>query len=189
MVLTSPAIGTTLTVKTLTIGSIGLLDLGSSFLYVDNTLTPFALIHQYINAGYNINLSTHVGDYNGRGGITSGVVKANTSFMGVGYYNGALQNASNPDNVGLILGPNANSGAGTGISQSQILVRPTLTGDINGDGVVNTYDVNLYNSFGLFNMNTNLGYQVGDLNGDGIVNSTDVLILNSAGNFNNGSYN
>ena len=108
--------------------------------------------------------------------------------MGVGYYNGVLQDPANPDNIGQILGPNSNSGAGTKMPLNQILIRPTLTGDLNGDGVVNAYDVTLFNSFGLFNQPTNLGYQAGDLNGDGIVNAKDVTIFNSAGNFNSGSY-
>ena len=173
-------------VKTLTITSTGLVDIQNHFLSIDNTATPFPKVKQYIDAAYN--LSGIAGDYNGRGGITSSVAKTNVDFMGVGYYNGALQNPANPDYVGQVLGPNANSGAGTGIPQSQILVRPTLTGDLNGDGVVNSYDVNLFNTFGLFNQPTNLGYQAGDLNGDGVVNAKDVTIFNSAGNFNNGSF-
>ena len=176
------------TVNTLTIGANGLLDLQNHHLLVDNTATPFVKVKQYVDAVYNRNITTGIGDYTGRGGITSSVVIANADFMGVGYYNGALQNPANPDNVGQILGPNSNSGHGTGIPQSQILIRPTLTGDLNGDGVVNAYDVTLFNSFGLFNQSTNLGYQAGDLNGDGIVNAKDVTIFNSAGNFNNGSF-
>ena len=172
----------------LSIAPNGLLDLGSNYLLVDNTATPFAKVHQYIDAAYNRNVMTGFGDYNGRGGITSSVVVTNSDFMGVGYYNGALQDPANPDNIGQILGPNSNSGHGTGIPLTQILIRPTLTGDLNGDGVVDSYDVNLFNTFGLFNQPTNLGYQAGDLNGDGIVNAKDVTILNSAGNFNNGSY-
>ena len=178
----------TISVNALTIGANGLIDLQNNFMTVDNTATPFAKVKQYIDAAYNRNIVTGFGDYNGCGWITSSVVKANADFMGVGYYNGALQDPSNPDNVGQILGPNSNSGHGTGIPLNQILIRPTLTGDLNGDGVVNTYDVTLFNSFGLFGQSTNLGYQAGDLNGDGIVNAKDVAIFNSAGNFNNGSY-
>ena len=146
------------------------------------------MVHQYIDAGFNRNTTTGFGDYAGLGGITSADVKANIDYKGVGYYDGALQTPGNANNIGQILGPNANSGAGTGIALTRILIRPTLTGDINGDGVVNSYDVNLFNSFGLFNMATPLGYQVGDFNGDGVVNSKDVTIFNSAGNFNNGVY-
>ena len=175
-------------VKTFTINGNGLLDLQNHHLLVNNASTPFIKVKQYIDAAYNRNVDTGIGDYNGTGGITSSVAKANIDFMGVGYYNGALQNPANPDNIGQILGPDSNSGAGTGIPLTQILVRPTLTGDLNGDGVVNSYDVTLFNSFGLFNQPTNLGYQAGDLNGDGIVNAKDVTIFNSAGNFNNGSY-
>ena len=175
-------------VKTLNIGSDGSLDLQNHFISVDNTATPFANVHQYIDAAYNRNATTGFGDYSGRGGITSSVVKAHADTMSVGYYDGALQDPSNPNNIGQVLGPNANSGAGTGIPRTQILVRPTLTGDLNGDGVVNSYDVNLFNTFGLFGSPTNLGYQAGDLNGDGVVDAKDVTIFNSAGNFNNGSY-
>ena len=187
-VMPSNVVGTPINVNTLRIGSVGLLDLGRSFLYVDNAATPFALVHQYIDAGYNRNVTTGFGDYAGLGGITSADVKANIDYKGVGYYNGALQTPGNANNIGQILGPNANSGAGTGIALTKILIRPTLTGDINGDGIVNSYDVNLFNSFGLFNMTTPLGYQVGDFNGDGVVDSKDVTIFNSAGNFNNGVY-
>ena len=175
-------------INALTITSTGLLDLQNRKLLIDNSATPFAKVHQYIDAGYNRNVATGFGDYNGRGGISSSVVKANADFMSVGYYNGALQDPTNPDNVGQILGPNSNSGHGSGIPLSQILVRPTLTGDLNGDGVVNSYDVSLFNSFGLYNQATTLGYQAGDLNGDGVVDSKDVNIFNTAGNFNNGSY-
>ncbi len=187
-VMPSNVIGTEVYVNTLAIGLTGLLDLGRSFLYVDNTATPFSLIHQYINAGYHINSSTGVGDYMGRGGITSSDVKANIDYKGVGYYDGSLQTAGNANNIGQILGPSSNSGAGTGIALTKILIRPTLTGDVNGDGVVNQYDVNIFNTFGLFNMSTPLGYQVGDFNGDGVVDSKDVNIFNSAGNYNNGVY-
>ncbi len=186
-------------VKGLSITGNGLFDITNSYLYVDNTVTPFATIKQYMDAGYNLHGATnpngpfHAGDYNGRGGITSSLAKASYTvgdlIIGVGYYDGSLQNANNPDSVGQILGPNSNSGHGTGILNSQILIRPTLTGDLNGDGVVNSYDVNLFNSYGLFNNGpTSLGWQAGDLNGDGVVDSKDVTIYNTVGNFNTGSF-
>lgn len=186
--MTSTAVGPALTVKTLTIGTSGLLDTGKSFLYVDNTATPFSLIHSYINSGYHINPSTGFGDYNGLTGITSFDAKANADYVSVGYYDGALQNSSNPNYIEQILGPDSNSGAGTAMSENQILIRATLTGDLNGDGTVNSYDTNLFNSFGLFSQTTSLGYQAGDLNGDGVVDSKDVTIFNSAGNYNNEVY-
>lgn len=173
-------------VKTLNIGTNGLLDIQNHFVSIDNTATPLATVHQYIDAVYNRNAATGFGDYAGRGGIGSSVVKASADFMSIGYYDGALQDPANPDYVGQILGPNSNSGHGTGLPPAQILVRPTLTGDLNGDGVVDSYDVNLFNSFGLFNQPTTLGYQAGDLNGDGVVDFKDVKIFNSAGNFNTG---
>ena len=186
--MSSLTMGPTLTVKTLTIASSGLLDLGKSFLYVDNTFTPFTAIHAYINSGYHINPATGYGDYNGVTGITSFDVKAHTDHLSVGYYNGALQDPNNPDYIGQKLGPNSNSGQGTGIPFSQILIRPTLTGDLNGDGFDNSYDSTLFNTFGLFSQPTALGWQAGDLNGDGIVDSKDVNIFNSSGNYNNGRY-
>ena len=172
----------------LLIGTNGLLDLQNHFLTVDNTATPFTRVKQYIDASYHNNLTTHVGDYAGRGGITSSVVAANAVFMGVGYYNGALQDPNNPNYIGAIIGPNSNSGHGTGIPYTQILIRPTLIGDVNGDGVVNSYDVGIINSLGLYNSSTNLGWQVGDWNGDGVYDTHDVTIYNTAGNFNNGQY-
>ena len=184
-------------VGTLSIVSKGLLDIGSSYLYINNSATPFAKVKQYINASYNLFGATNpnapiAGDYNGRGGITSSAAKssyASDLVVGLGYYDGALQDPANPDNVGQLLGPNSNSGHGTGIALNQILVRPTLTGDLNGDGVVNAYDVSLFNSFGLFNNGTTqLGWQVGDLNGDTFVDSKDFAIFNTAGNFNSGQY-
>ncbi len=108
--------------------------------------------------------------------------------MSIGYYNGALQNSSNPDYIGQILGANSDSGAGTAMLESKILIRATLTGDLNGDGTVNSYDTGLFNTFGLFSQTTSLGYQAGDLNGDGVVDSKDTTIFNSAGNFGNGVY-
>lgn len=186
--MTSTSVGSVLTVTTLTIGSSGLLDVGKSFLYVDNTATPFSLIHSYIDSGYHINPSTGFGDYNGATGITSFDAKANADHVSVGYYDGALQNPSNMNYIGQLLGPDSDSGAGTGMPQNQILIRPTLTGDLNGDGTVNSYDTNLFNSFGFFSQTTSLGYQAGDLNGDGVVDSKDVAIFNSAGNFGNGVY-
>ena len=53
------------------------------------------------------------------------------------------------------------------------------------DEVVNSYDVSLFNTYGLFNNGpTALGWQAGDLNGDGVVNVKDVTVFNSVGNFN-----
>lgn len=182
-------IGTSISVNSLVIGLDGLLDIGTSFLYVNNVSTLFSKVHQYIDAGYNRNVGTGIGDYNGRGGITSSAVKPNLDFMGIGYYNGELQDPNNPDNVGQTLGRYSDSGHGTGIALNTIFIRPILTADLNGDGVVNSYDVTLFNSFGLFGQFTDLGYQAGDLNGDGKVDAKDVDIFNSAGNFNNGSYN
>ena len=175
-------------VNSLSIGSNGLLDIQNHFVSVNNVATPFAKVHQYIDAAYHINPVTGFGDYNGRGGITSGVVKANADFMSVGYYDGALQDPANPDTIGQIYGPHRNDVVPTGIPLNQILIRPTLTGDLNGDGLVNTSDVAQFNTYGFFGSATTLGYQVGDLNGDGVVNAKDVTIFNSAGNFNNGSY-
>ena len=184
-------------VGTLSIVSKGLLDIGSSYLYLNNTTTPLAKVKQYINASYNLYGATNInapiaGDYTGRGGITSSVARASYAtdlVIGIGYYDGALQDPANPDSIGQILGPSSNSGHGTGIPTNRILVRPTLTGDLNGDGFVNSYDVTLFNTYGLFNNGpTPLGWQAGDLNGDGFVNVKDVVIFNSVGNFNSGSY-
>ncbi len=184
-------------VNALAITNNGLLDIANSFLYLNNTATSFATVKTYLDAAYNLyglgNLNApYAGDYKGVTGITSSVAKASYAtdeVNGLGYYNGAQQDPTNPDTVGQIYGPDSNSGHGTGIPLSQILIRPTLTGDLNGDGVVNSYDVGLFNTYGLFNTGpTPLGWQAGDLNGDGVVDSKDVTIFNTVGNFNNGSY-
>ncbi len=180
----------------LSISANGLLDIANSFLYVDRTATPSSTIRSYLNTAYNLNGASNnnaplAGDYNGLGGITSSLAKtsyATDLLVGLGFYDGSLQDPTNPDYVGQILGPNSDSGHGSGISLNQILIRPTLTGDLNGDGVVNSYDVGLFNTFGLFNTGpTPLGWQAGDLNGDGIVDSKDVTIFNTVGNFNVGA--
>ena len=181
----------------LSISGNGLLDIGSSFLYLDRTDASSAAVRSYLNAGYNLhglgNPNAPVaGDYNGPSGITSSTAKASYAtdlVIGIGYYDGSLQDASNPDSVGQITGPLSNSGHGTGIPLNQILIRPTLTGDLNGDGVVNAYDIGVFNSYGLFNAGpTPLGWQAGDLNGDGVIDVKDVTIFNTVGNFNNGSF-
>ena len=184
-------------VNGLAISNNGLLDIANSFLYLNNTATSFATAKTYLDAAYNLlgpgNLNApSAGDYKGVTGITSSVAKASYAsdeVVGIGYYDGALQDPANPDSVGQIVGPNSDSGHGTGIAFNQILIRPTLTGDLNGDGVVNSYDVSLFNTYGLFNSGpTPLGWQVGDLNGDGVVNVKDVTVFNSVGNFNVGAF-
>ena len=184
-------------VGALIISPTGFLDIVNTFLYLDNTVTSFATAKAYLDAAYNLHGAANpnapvAGDYNGTGGITSSVAQASYAtdlVVGIGYYDGALQDPANPDGIGQILGPDSNSGHGTGIALNQILIRPTLTGDLNGDGVVNSYDVTLFNSYGLFNTGpTPLGWQAGDLNGDGLVNVRDVTIFNTVGNFNTGSY-
>ncbi len=185
VVLTTHGTGprTNLNVGLLSLDQKASMDIVDNFLYVDNTKTSFANVKQYWVNGYNL------GTWSGtNGGITSSLVRTYKDFMGIGYYNGALQDPNNPDNVGQVIGPNSNSGTGTGIALNQILIRPTLIGDLNGDGTVRQYDVNILNSLGFFNQSTTLGWQAGDFNGDGIYDYKDVNIFNSAGNFNNGSY-
>ena len=181
----------------LSIANNSLLDIANSFLYLNNTTTTFAAVKTYLDAAYNLHgmgnpNAPYAGDYKGLSGITSSIAKAsyaNDMVVGLGYYDGALQDANNPDSAGQIVGPDSNSGHGTGIPLNQILIRPTLTGDFNGDGVVNSYDVSLFNSYGLFNSGpTPLGWQAGDLNGDGVVNVKDVTVFNSVGSFNTGAF-
>ena len=184
-------------VNGLSITNNGLLDIANNFLYLNNTANSFATIKSYLDAAYNLHgvgnpNAPLAGDYNGPSGITSSIAKtsyASDLVVGLGIYNGTLQDPANPDTVGQILGPDSNSGHGTGIPLNQILIRPTLTGDLNGDGLVNAYDVNLFNSYGLFNTgSTPLGWQAGDLNGDGVVDSKDVTVFNTVGNFNVGAF-
>ena len=180
-------------ITTLNIGSNGLIDLQNHSMLVDNTLTPIAKVKTYIDNAYNLNGPSNpnaglLGDYAGRGGITSSVAKtsyANDLKIGIGYYDGAQQAI-----LGTVMGPNSQSGNGTGIGANQILVRPTLTGDLNGDGTVDQYDVDIFQAYGKFNQGqltgSQVGWQVGDFNGDGQVDQTDIDIFQAAGNFNNG---
>src|SRR5205807_6846359 len=72
---------------------------------------------------------------------------------------------------------------------NRILVRPSLNGDINMDGVVNGDDIGVIVSLGYFGRGTAPhGWFDGDVNGDGVVDGNDIGIIVSAGTFNNGSY-
>ena len=203
-------------VHQLSINSNGYLDLQNHMLLIDNTYsntsaggtqtnsngTPYGTVQGYVAKVYNLNGSPNpglVGDYGGRGGIGSSVAQASYAGGSIGSvslvsYSGAQQDGLNPLGIGgLVIGPNAASGNGTGIPLNQTLVRATLTGDLNGDGVVDDYDITLFSAYGLYKGNgtgprTSLGPQVGDFNHDGVVDDTDILIFSAAGNYLNGSY-
>ena len=179
-------------------GSGGLLDIGRSFVYVnDSSSSTFQSLQQYWSKGYNLNGPSNpyagiVGDWAGRGGITSTFASATTadgSYITLGAYDSAYAAANN---IALGVGANTTS---TSTSQSILspnvpanttLIRATLTGDTNGDGVVNAYDtaaINAhYNSAPGAPLNNN-GSIVGDFTGDGHVNNGDVTIFNNAGNY------
>ncbi len=180
------------------VGSGGLLDIGRSFVYVnDSSSSTFQSIQQYWSKGYNLNGASNpyagiVGDWAGRGGITSTFASATTadgSYITLGAYDSAYAAANN-----IALGVGANTSS-TSTSQSILspnvpanttLIRATLTGDTNGDGVVNAYDVAAvnahYNTAPGAPLNNN-GSIVGDFTGDGHVNNGDVTIFNNAGNY------
>ena len=202
----------TVNLHTLAITSSSLFDIASSFLYIDNTYsniaaggtqasangTPYTTIHQYVSNVYNLNGSPNpgqLGDYAGRGGIGSSTAKASYAGGAIGNvslisYDGAQQDGLNPLGIGgLVIGPNAASGNGTGIPLGKTLIRATATGDLNGDNVVDDFDITLFSAYGLYKgdstgPHTNLGPQVGDFNLDGVVDDTDILILSAAGNYN-----
>jgi PEP-CTERM motif len=158
----------------------------------------YAKIHSYWVNGYNLNnpaniyFGTGFGDWNGRGGISSSTAitsYANNQQISVGVYDGQFAVAN-----GFGMGPGAiedfsftgGQELSPNLPQNKLLIRPTLTTDLNGDGKSDAYDINILNSFyGFYGPGrpggvTNLGIMVGDLNGDGAVDATDVTIFNTA---------
>jgi hypothetical protein len=164
------------------------LDIASSFLYVDNTLTPFTTIQEYWRAGYNLT-PDGFGNYDGTHGITSSVAIADNTTTGtgtlkhqIGYING---------NVQTIYGFTMSEIGGPDIATNRILVRPVLMGDVNFDGVVGPDDIQVILGTNVYNHGPGTatdGWFDGDFNGDGQVNPDDIQLLLGANTFNNGSY-
>jgi len=137
------------TVTSLTITGSGQLDLGNNSLI---TSTSPSLVRQYLIAGYN------GGAWNGTGGISSINAAASSNHtMALGYTSGS-----------------GSVGAGLGLYAGQSLVKYTIYGDANLDGVVNGSDLNIV----LKNyLSTNaVTWDTGDSNYD---NKVDISDLNT----------
>ena len=143
------------------------LDLGDGFLAVNYEAgTPIGDVAAWIGAGYNG--ANWAGD-----GITSSLLESNpTGKYGIGYVeNGALPvpfDSSKP------------FGDYTGADLTTVLVRYTLIGDVNLDGIINDTDISLVtNHIG----QTGTGWLGGDVFGyDNIVNDNDIsLTTNNIG--------
>ena len=172
------------TVGALTIAANGLLDIASSDLVVDNTLTPFATLKSYWQSAYNNDPNAGYGLWNGLTGITSSIAKTSAQTdakITIGYLDGAFQN--DPD-----IGNFTNFG-GPALATNQVLFRPCLMGDLNLDGVVNADDIGLIIGLGFYGKSSAPhGWLDGDLNGDGKVDGDDVGLIIGTGTYNNGSY-
>ena len=99
----------------------------------------------------------------GAGGITSSI--ANSTSVGVGYAESAFA-----------LGPDGGLFGGEAVDATAVLLRPTLYGDADLDGVVGADD--------FFTLRRNLGatgsravWQNGDFNYDGRVGASDLVLL------------
>src|SRR5205814_7302177 len=100
-------------------------------LLLDNSATLFANLVSYWRAGYNNDASQSFGLWNGDHGLTSSAAATNAGRISLGYIDGAVQNDPNIGDLGL------------GLATNRILVRPTLTGDVNLDGAVNGADIGI----------------------------------------------
>ena len=149
--------GGTSVLKSLSVSG-GALDLTNNGLVINYSGTsPLASIASAVASG------SANGAWNGPGinSSTAAAVAAdntNPSKTGIGY-----AEASAIGSPGSFLGQSVNTNA--------VLVRYTLLGDSNLDGVVDTTDfTNLANDFGTSVQN---GWVLGDFNGDGVVNALD----------------
>jgi hypothetical protein len=175
----------TVSVGGLSITAGGRLDLGNNNLSVDNTVTPFATLQSYWQAGYNNDANAGYGLWDGSSGITSSV--ATTSAQGdakitIGYLDGAAQD---DPNIGIY----ADNIGGPTLATNQVLFRPCLMGDLNLDGVVDGNDIGIIIGLGFYGKTSAPhGWLDGDLNGDGLVDGNDVGLIIGTGTYNNGSY-
>ena len=138
----------------------GKLDLTNNDLIVHNGGSVASQIMQASNGGL----------WNATAGITSSTVAASTGTgtkmalayaSGQEYYNVAASHRTTFDSQPVVF--------------TDELVKYTLVGDVNMDGVVNFFDVQAlgYN----YNTKTNADWTMGDVNGDGAVNFFDVQAL------------
>jgi hypothetical protein len=173
-------------INRLTIDGNGVMDLGNKGLLVDNVATPEAAVRQYLRNGYNANPTTGIGDWNGKGGITSADAIASHNGVtpdfrvSIGYVNGAY--AKDPLVGGFIPGQPS-------LATNRTLIRPALYGDLNVDGKVDDTDLAIFSGLGQYNQPTGkFGWLGVDLNYDGKVDDTDLQIFSGAGNYNGPSY-
>jgi hypothetical protein len=160
----------TLSAGALSISNGGKLDLNVSDLL---TTTPVATIRSYLRSAY-----TAAQNWTGSG-ITSSVVQGDPVKSSLAYVDGG------DPNVALAGIKQIN---GQAVPAGQVLVRPTLNGDFNLDGVVNDLDLQVFSGLGQYDRpNTNQTWLQGDLNYDGKVDDTDLLLFSGAGNYNNGA--
>lgn len=136
-------------VPSLTINSMASLDITNNSMLISygSGPDPIATIRQYLASGYN------GGAWNGAG-INSSYANAGSTYA-VGYADGA-------------------DGVVSNLGSQQILIRYTLYGDANLDGVVNGTDFTILAA----NFNKSApNWDQGDFNYDGTVNGADFLLL------------
>ncbi len=145
----------------------GTLDLANNELVV--AATSAANIGTYVSNAYRLNHSIpNVGDWTGSG-ITSSLAVARPYVFSVGFADG---NTPSGQNSGIKIN-------GVPIAAGQVLVRPTLVGDINLDGKVDHNDLNQLLSY-RYNTGSAANYTDGDLNYSGTVGPEDINVLLSA---------
>ena len=153
---------TTATLSSLAIDTKGKLDLTQSTLilnYGTNT-TPLSQVRSWLAIGRGSG-----GFWNTGRGLTSRLAVTYPNQMGIGTTDGA---------DGFI--PSLNPG--------QLLIRPTLYGDLNFDGKVDQADRDQIVARGHFNDGkVNHSWTDGDVNYDGIVNAADIRLIAVSGNY------
>jgi hypothetical protein len=154
-----PADQTVLAVNRLTVA--GTVDITDNIVEINYTpgSDPITTIQGYLNSGYNSDEWTGTG-------ITSSNAAANPGLYAVGYVDGNLD-------------------AGTPAAANQILIKNTLAGDANLDGVVNFADLLVVAQNFNHTLDTHgnpIDWADGDFNYDGKVNFADLLLV--AQNFN-----
>ncbi|MCX5653180.1 MAG: PEP-CTERM sorting domain-containing protein, partial [Planctomycetota bacterium] len=139
----------------------GTLDLNDGLLAINYTgESPIDTVRAQIVSAYN---ATAGGDWNGPG-ITSALLAGGSTTNGIGYaYNGESAVWFDSD---------IPFGDTTAVAANAVLVRYTLIGDVNLDGIVEDSDIsNLSNNYGF----TDISWADGDVYGyDGIVSDDDV---------------
>jgi parallel beta-helix repeat protein len=148
---------TVLTANTFTIATGGYFDISDNSLIVNYGLggtDPAATIRGYLTTGYN-------GDTWTGAGISSSFAATNPGLYAVGYADGSVD-------------------AGTPAQPGQILVKLTLAGDANLDGVVNFADLLAVSQNFNHTVDTHgnpMDWADGDFNYDGKVNFADLLLV------------